>query len=207
VGIAGPNRSFELIAGDTTLDLVNTLDWRFRDAGPEELLESYGDLLAFAEQSGLLTPRQARTLLRETDEMKAGGVLFATRELREAAADVFYAALEGRSANAASIAKLEGCFKAAHAQRKLSSERSRLVWEWPAELMPELPLWQLALNAEALLTSDKLSLLRACAKLDCRWLFLDTSKNHTRRWCDMKVCGNRMKARRFKVQHRVEASA
>jgi len=36
---------------------------------------------------------------------------------------------------------------------------------------------------------------------ECRWLFLDTSKNHTRRWCDMKVCGNRIKARRFKALH------
>jgi predicted RNA-binding Zn ribbon-like protein len=45
-------------------------------------------------------------------------------------------------------------------------------------------------------------LLRVCEKPDCRWLFLDTSKNHSRRWCDMKICGNRMKARRFKAQHR-----
>ena len=75
------------------------------------------------------------------------------------------------------------------------------------ELSAELPLWQLSENAAELLTSDKLGLLRECAKQDCRWLFLDTSKNHTRRWCDMKLCGNRMKARRFKAHHRAEAGA
>jgi predicted RNA-binding Zn ribbon-like protein len=207
VGLSGQNRSFELIGGNAALDLVNTLDWRFRDTGPEELIESYSDLLAFAEQSGLLTTRQARRLVRETDETKAGKVLSAARELREAVAEVSYAALDGGNPSAASIARLETSFKAARAQQRLVGDSSSLRWEWLAELSPELPLWQLAESAEELLTSDKLSLLRACAKLDCRWLFLDTSKNHTRRWCDMKLCGNRMKARRFKAQHRAEASA
>lgn len=206
MGSPRPNRSFELIGGNTTLDLVNTLDWRFRDEGPEELLESYCDLLDFAEQSALLTARQVR-LLRETDDAKAGRVLLATRELREAAAEVFYATLEGRNPSGASIAKLEGFFKPARAQQRLIRDGSGLRWEWPTELSPDLPLWQLAMNADQLLTSDQLSLLRACAKPDCQWLFLDTSKNHTRRWCDMKLCGNRMKARRFKAHHRVAARA
>ena len=39
--------------------------------------------------------------------------------------------------------------------------------------------------------------VRICGADDCLWIFLDTSKNRTRRWCDMKQCGNRMKARRF----------
>lgn len=207
MGLSGQNRSFELIGGNAALDLVNTLDWRFRDAGPEELIESYSDLLAFAEQSGLLTARQARRLGRETDETKASRVLSAARELREAAAEILYAALDGGNPSAGSIARLETLLKAARAQQRLVGDSSGLRWEWPAELSPELPLWQLAGSAEELLTSDKMSLLRACAKVDCRWLFLDTSKNHTRRWCDMKLCGNRMKARRFKAQHRAEMSA
>jgi predicted RNA-binding Zn ribbon-like protein len=207
VGRSGQNRSFELIGGNAALDLVNTLDWRFREAAPEELVESYGDLLAFAEQAGLLTTRQARRLLRETDETKAARVLSAARELREAAAEVFYAALNGGNPGTASTAKLETLFKTARSQQRLIADRSGLRWEWPAEVSPDLPLWQLALSAEELLTSDRLSLLRECAKQDCRWLFLDTSKNHTRRWCDMKLCGNRMKARRFKAQHRAEAGA
>ena len=207
MGLPGQIRSFELIGGSAALDLVNTLDWRFRETGPEELIESYGDLIAFAEQSGLLTTRQARRLLRETDETKGGRVLSAARELREAASEVFYSALDGGNPSAASIANLETSFKSAREQQRLIGEGSGLRWEWPAELSPELPLWQLAVSAEELLTSDKLGLLRECAKQDCRWLFLDTSKNHTRRWCDMKLCGNRMKARRFKAQHRAEAGA
>jgi len=59
----------------------------------------------------------------------------------------------------------------------------------------------LALSAAGLMTSPEMARVRACGSSDCRWLFLDTSKNHTRRWCDMKICGNRMKARRFKALH------
>ena len=40
-------------------------------------------------------------------------------------------------------------------------------------------------------------LVRECGASDCAWLFLDTSKNHHRRWCDMTRCGNRAKVRRF----------
>jgi predicted RNA-binding Zn ribbon-like protein len=59
------------------------------------------------------------------------------------------------------------------------------------------PLWLLAQATEDFLLSEQSSQLRCCASETCRWLFLDASKNQTRRWCDMKVCGNRMKARRF----------
>jgi predicted RNA-binding Zn ribbon-like protein len=61
-------------------------------------------------------------------------------------------------------------------------------------------VWLLALSAGELLMSQALQRVRACDADSCRWLFLDTSRNHTRRWCDMKVCGNRMKARRFQAR-------
>ena len=54
------------------------------------------------------------------------------------------------------------------------------------------------------MTSEAANRVRACGNPECRWLFLDTSKNHTRRWCDMKLCGNRMKARRFKAQRKAD---
>ena len=58
------DRPFELIAGHPALDLVNTLDWRFRIDGPDELLASYDDLLRFSAQCGLLGGKQIRAILR-----------------------------------------------------------------------------------------------------------------------------------------------
>ena len=199
---ATQNHSFELIAGHPSLDLVNTLDWRFRDNGPEELLPSYDDLLHFSVQSGLLTTKQIRQIVRTTTESAAADSLVACRTLREAAADVLYAAVDDRTPTASQTKSLDRFFKDAREHQRLAWSGSRMVWEWAAtESSAELPFWMLSLSTARLLTSDDMGRLRACEKPDCRWLFLDTSKNHTRRWCDMKICGNRMKARRFKATH------
>ena len=197
--------AFQLVAGHPALDLVNTLDWRFRDDGPEELLSSYDDLLRFAAQSHLLTPKQIRQIVRTATDSESADALVACRELREAAAAVCYAVVDERTPPPAPIKLLDRLFKEARERQDLAwlGSGSRLVWEWPAsECGPQLPFWMLSISTARLMLSDQMHLLRACEKPDCRWLFLDTSKNHTRRWCDMKLCGNRMKARRFKAQHR-----
>jgi predicted RNA-binding Zn ribbon-like protein len=196
------SHAIQLIAGHPALDLVNTLDWRFRDDGPEELLPSYDDLLRFSAQSGMLAKKQIRQIVRTSTERAAADALVACRELREAAAEVLYAAVDDRTPATSQIKTLDRFFKEAREHQRLSWSGSRLVWEWPAsECAAELPLWMLALSTARLLTSNDMARLSACEKPDCRWLFLDTSKNHTRRWCDMRLCGNRMKARRFKAIH------
>ena len=196
-------RVFELVAGHPTLDLVNTLDWRFRADGPEELLESYDDLIHFCEQSNLLSSSQTRRMLRSTSPEEATRELHKVRSLREATAVVLYAALEQRIPAASSVQLLESSFRLSHRRQHLRWNATGMVWELPHNgASSQLPELLLSMSAEALLTSSDISKVRDCGNPDCRWLFLDTSKNHTRRWCDMKVCGNRMKARRFKALHR-----
>jgi predicted RNA-binding Zn ribbon-like protein len=203
IGSAEPARIFELVGGHPALDLVNTLDWRFRVGLPEEFVESYGDLLRFTEQSQLLTPRQTRHLLRSANQSATERTLASVRELREAAAEVFYAVLDGHNPASAPVKLLETSFKVARRHQNLMWSGSRLTWGWQETTAePELPLWLLSLSVVGLMTSDAMQQLRACDNSECRWLFLDTSKNHTRRWCEMRICGNRMKARRFKAQRR-----
>jgi predicted RNA-binding Zn ribbon-like protein len=190
---------FELVAGHVALDLVNTLDNRFRETGPDELLVSYDDLLRFVAQSELLTERQAKKLKRtEASQAERALVLAQVKQLRESLADVAYAQLAGREIPAASLALLEEQFKQAASHRSLSAEQAQIAWGWRGlGRQIAAPLWLLAQAASELLLSDQAARLRSCASDTCHWLFLDTSKNHTRRWCDMKICGNRMKARRF----------
>jgi len=190
---------FELVGCHPALDLVNTLDWRFRE-NPEELITSYADLVRFVVQCGLMTAAQGRRLHRIARTSKAAQVAAQTRELREAAARVFYVAIDGDDPQLDALQDLQNCFREAEAHRCLRWSQGHLRWEVPAA--PELPLWLLSLETAQLLTSGNMDMVRACGNPECRWLFLDTSKNHTRRWCDMKICGNRMKARRFKAQHR-----
>jgi predicted RNA-binding Zn ribbon-like protein len=197
--------AFLLVAGHPALDLINTLDWRFRKDGTEELLKDYADLLRFTEQTKLLTSRETRRLLRSTSDEAGARAIARCRELREALAEIFYGKLDGGQPPAAARKTLERYFQAARLGQKLNWKQSpRLEWEWrQMEHDPALPLWALAMSASDLMTSEAVDRVRACGNPECRWLFLDTSKNHTRRWCDMKLCGNRMKARRFKA-HRKE---
>jgi predicted RNA-binding Zn ribbon-like protein len=81
---------------------------------------------------------------------------------------------------------------------RADGDEAAFAWTWaePASRL-DAPLWPLVRQAAELLVGADLKRVRECAASDCRWLFLDTSKNHSRRWCDMKSCGNRAKVRRF----------
>jgi predicted RNA-binding Zn ribbon-like protein len=196
------NPPFQLVAGHPALDFVNTLDWRFRESGTEELLHTYDDLLRFTAQSQLLTPRQAQQLQRAVGSRSGARVLESSTELRESLAQVSYAVLDGQSPSATTLRTLDRHFKAARHNQRLSWNRPHFEWGLSGlESKAELPLWLLSLAASDLMTGEAMRMVRACGNTECRWLFLDTSKNHSRRWCDMKLCGNRMKARRFKAQH------
>jgi predicted RNA-binding Zn ribbon-like protein len=196
-----PRKPFQLIAGHVALDLINTLDDRFIPGGPLELLAGYDDLLRFATQSELLTERQAKKLKRaDASQAARAQVLDQVRELRETLAGVAYAQLDRKEIATANLAILEEHFKQAGSHRHLIADPLDLAWSWRGlGSQVAAPLWLLAQAAAELMLSDRATHLRSCSSDTCRWLFLDTSKNHTRRWCDMKVCGNRMKARRFQA--------
>ena len=193
-------KPFKLHAGHPALELVNTLDLRF-SPNPEELLPAYRDLLRFAAQLRLITMEQARRLERTVDGKDALRILASTVELREALAAVLYGWIDGGKPQAGQVKILEKYFQEAPLHRSLRADKSQLAWIWAAaEQQAEIPLWKLAQAASDLLVSSDAELVKDCGDPTCRWLFLDLSKNHTRRWCDMKTCGNRMKARRFQAR-------
>jgi len=202
---AARGRIFERTGGHPVLDLVNTLDWRFRASGPEELLEGYNDVVRFTEQTGLMAAADARKLLRSVPESKGLKIVAAVRELREAAAEVLYAAVDGNSPAPSALKRLQECFASVKQHEELHWDGEKLGWRLlQSGSAADGPLLLLTLSAADFMTSEQMHLLRECGNTECRWLFVDTSKNHTRRWCDMKICGNRMKARRFKAHLRGE---
>jgi len=85
----------------------------------------------------------------------------------------------------------------AHLQVRAVTEGYDLVWPAPSDL--RAPLWPVVKSAVDLLVSGE-ARLRACASDTCGWLFIDESKNRSRRWCSMRDCGNRAKVRRFRAK-------
>jgi predicted RNA-binding Zn ribbon-like protein len=121
--------------------------------------------------------------------------------LRETLADIFYRRVEGASPSAASLEKLEGYLRDEERQRKLKWVGDRAEWAWShAEDDVRIPLWLMEEAARELLFSADMERVGRCCSADCGWLYVDTSKNHSRRWCNMKGCGNRMKARRHQAR-------
>jgi predicted RNA-binding Zn ribbon-like protein len=188
---------FDLSGGALPLDFANT--WSDRDRPETESLRTYPNLLAFALQTGLLTAgEEARLAGRaERDPRAAEAALALGRSLREALYGIFSAIASGREPAAADLERLNAALPAALSRLRLEAQGSDFVWTWAtSEGSLEAPLWPILRSAAELLTSEDRRQVRECAGTACTWLFLDRSRNRSRRWCSMETCGNRAKAHR-----------
>lgn len=186
---------FDLSGGSAPLDLVNTLGGAGRS---DERLGSYGDLLAFARQAGLVDDAVAARLsvAAASRPVEAESTRKRALALREALFRIFTADEPPQR----DLAELNRALATAMAQLRVRPDRT---WGWSEQdSRLDAPIWPIAREAAELLVGPELARVRECAADDCRWLFLDTSKNRSRRWCDMKSCGNRAKARSFYQRRR-----
>lgn len=199
-----PGWVFHLTGGRLCLDLANTVSWR-RSGAPIERLPDYGELLAWAAQAGVVTGREATQLRRLAAHhpRRAVAVVRRARALRDAIYRVFEALSTGRSPDDADLARLNAELTKALGRLRLVRRPGGVGWELTADGDPlARPLWLAARSAAEALTSDDLTKLKTCPAPNCGWIFLDTTRNTTRRWCDMRVCGNRAKARRYHARQR-----
>jgi predicted RNA-binding Zn ribbon-like protein len=194
---------FELIAGNVCLDFINTLDDR-PSVEPKELLTRYTDIVRFGQDSGLLDTGTANYLFEHShvapEEMQEA--LRKAIDLREAMHQVFSAIVNKSSVPAGALGILNGYIQEAAGQARLVQVNGRFEWRFDFLTSLGSLRWPIARAAADLLASPDLELVRACSSPACQWLFLDTSKNHHRRWCSMKQCGNREKVRRFYARRR-----
>jgi predicted RNA-binding Zn ribbon-like protein len=199
---------FELTGGHMALDLANTLDLR-PSPTPRELLRDYDALVRWSEQAGVVEASAGRALraLAVRRPRQASAALRHARQLREALFALFSAAARGAALPREPLATLDSAVASASSRLRLQAEGRRAVWRWSAEVSLESMLWPVARAAADLLVSPELHRVRSCESESCDWLFLDLSRNRTRRWCDMAVCGNRSKVRRFREARRRSRSA
>jgi predicted RNA-binding Zn ribbon-like protein len=185
-------RIFELTGGLLCLDFVNTLDNR-PTLLPRELLETYADLAAWSRQSRILSSRDEEALVHQAKRAprKASRVLENARSLREA----LFAVLARRDLQ--SLDLLRGALPEAYRAPALQAGPPyRLVWRDDPDALDRM-LGPIVRSAVELLSSTDLERVRVCGADNCDWLFLDESRSRSRQWCNMAVCGNRAKARRF----------
>ena len=186
------------VAGDAVLDFANTCD---HEAGVivAEWLRSYADLLDWVGRVGLLEGAQVEHLRHVAARQPAAAADVYQQALAlRAAIYAIFSAIAGKQPPATeALAYLNAVLAACQPHLQIEPEGEGFRWGLAGDSDAlDRPLWPLARAAADLLASPALRLLRQCPAEDCGWLFLDTSRNHTRRWCDMDDCGNRAKARR-----------
>jgi len=182
-----------IVGGDPALDFVNTED----GDPPMECLRGYGDLVAWSVRAGLFSADEGERLVGEADRRPedAEAVYHEALRLRGALQDVFRAVAEGGDAPERGLETLRGYEREALSRGKLVQGDGGFSWEWKDGRDLTRMLWSVAHAATRLLTSGDLVRLKLCA--GCYWVFLDASRNRSRRWCTMEVCGTDEKMRRY----------
>jgi predicted RNA-binding Zn ribbon-like protein len=187
---------FELSAGNLALDFANTVSNR-PTAHPIERLADYNRLVFFGMEAGIHKHTDRLFMTAGSAPGQGKTALQKAIQFREALFAIFSAIVEHRAIPDNALMRLNLMLEEAAAHGRVVFRDRRFVWEWiNLDHYLDSVLWPVARAAADLLLSDELQRLRMCAAEDCAWLFLDRTKNQRRRWCDMKVCGNRVKARR-----------
>ena len=195
---------FHLGAGALCLDFANTVSWRGSGA-PVDHLPAYEELVRFALQSKLIAAAEAGRLQRRAMRRPEGATqaLHRAVKLREALYRIFAGLAGARRPSRADVATLNASLPAALASIHVIPESDGFTWAWAGDLGAlERLVWPVARDAAVFLTSADLSRLRTCGNPRCRWLFVDATRNRSRRWCTMAVCGNRAKVLRYRQRRR-----
>jgi predicted RNA-binding Zn ribbon-like protein len=188
---------FKLVGGHPALDFINTVhDWTASE--PRDYIDQFSDAIRFGLAAGLLTRADALRLRRRTPHIE----LTRLRELRALLKRTFRMRLSGQAPSNRDLAKLSANLaEAARATRLIVATRPHrsqvpVIREITAENAGDALLrLRIVEAAVALLVSDAMLRVKSCPT--CGWLFLDVSKNRSRRWCSMDTCGAVAKARRY----------
>ena len=199
-----------LIGGALCLDFANTVDPRHAP-GRHEYLDSYPALVTWGCHAAAIDTTAADRLLTAaaTNPSEAQRVLSRAITLREALYTLFAQAINRRPPAPDNLSALQGELTTALAHLRIEWAPTGFTWAWD-DTSPSLDrvLWPVARSAARLLAHGPLGRVRECPGAgNCGWLFLDLSKNASRRWCEMRSCGNRAKVRRHYARTRAGRSA
>jgi predicted RNA-binding Zn ribbon-like protein len=197
VGRSEPDYRFDFCGGHLAIDFTNTGS---RGSDPDDHVKTYGDLLAWAEARRVVSRAEAARLKRRAsaDPDAARRAMRRAIDRREAIYIVMSRVAGGGSVDPAALARLNKYVSETFGAAQLAAAGGRLTLATPVDEGLDAMLVPIVRAAVDLLTSDAVSRVGLCADETCAWLFLDTTRSRTRRWCDMKACGNRSKVRRFR---------
>lgn len=198
--------TYSFVGGNLSIDFTNTVNGR-SSVEMRDKFSNYFDLVAWGQQAGLLDDEQERRLFERArrNPGEAERALREATELREVIYRIFVALAMERTPTKSDMERLNRSLAQAMTHVRIEPASEGFTWGWEESDALGQIIWPIARSAADLLTSHELERVKTCGSDDCGWLFVDTSRNGSRRWCDMSDCGNRAKARRH--YHRVKAGS
>ncbi len=190
---------FAFIGGHPVLDFVNTLDGRLGEQ-QFDLLDSYDSLRDWISRAGLVAPVTADSLaaMQTANPKKAAAVVVRAVTLRDSLYHLLSSLAAGKRATPRLLEMLNAEYGRARVPLTVvpGGQASGMRWAWSGDLDLFSPLREIVLSAGLFLTSKTLDRLRKCSVPKCSALYLDATRNRSRRWCDSATCGNRERVRR-----------
>jgi len=190
----------KFVGGLACLDFVNTVDGWSLQRVIDDKLESYADLVRWAGLAGLATPARVQNQLARGNPRQAAKVLARARALRHALYRLLNCVVDHCNPAPADLSLVSAELRIANKHQRLSGCARKFELAWDQTPALDSILWRVSQSAADLLTSPDLARVRRCAGENCGWMFLDTTRNHSRHWCDMRDCGNLAKVRRFRLR-------
>ena len=191
----------EFVAGKLCLGFADTA----RAADKYEELHSIEDVLQWATKAGVISSAYSDRLAKhyEDNRRQAAADLARAVGVRDLLRSILTGVADGRPLRERDLSELNSALAQTPALLRVRSHSGmvRKQWSSASEGLSQL-LFPVLEDAANLLASDRLGRVRECASDECTMLFVDESRNGSRRWCDMNECGNRMKARRHYARTR-----
>ena len=192
-------KEWDFDSGNLALDFTNTAEFHASDH-PDEMLETYTDLVSWSMMAGLLSQSEEKSLRTKAkkDPHAASKAFAEALEFRELIYRMFSAIAGDENPDQVDLESFNRILAESLFNSQISIIGEGYTWGWQnmGDSLDSM-IWPIARETADLLTSKEVRRLGECADdRGCGYLFIDTSRNHSRRWCSMEACGNRAKAMR-----------
>ena len=189
--------TYKVIGGTLCFDFSNTISYRNRPH-PHEWLDTIENLVTWSQIVKVLDPSDARLLLEDLsqDKKQACAKIIFLRELREVVFRLFSSIVDNEHPLKTDLNFLNNLAQERIGWREIKFEDGVFNFSHNKELSCfERVVHSIYSSTIHALTQLDMKRIKKCSS--CDWLFYDSSKNLSRKWCVMEDCGNRDKVNRF----------
>jgi len=190
-----PITDLRIVGGNLALDFVNTRGGPRHGPVGTEWLSSYADFAAWAGRVGIRSAGVGAGRAAPSQSAPELAAFARIQACRDDMDEIFRALAEGSAPPAPALRRLQLAYVEALAHGRLSVGPAGMAWTWDEGSDLLAPLWPVVAAAVELLTHGPASSIKPCQA--CRFVFVDTSKNGSRRWCSMDDCGKSAKIARY----------